>query len=133
MIDQSSDLSAFVNRGGKLLLAHGLQDVLVSTRATADYYKRLVSQFGQAKVDGFARYYEVPGLGHAVSSQFNATWDSLSALDQWAEKGTAPTAQVTRDTQGVPGRTRPMCDYPKWPKYNGTGDVNSAASFTCVN
>jgi hypothetical protein len=133
MIDQSSDLSGFVNRGGKLLLAHGVHDVLVSSRATADFYKRQVTQHGQAKVDTFARYYEVPGLGHAVSSQFNATWDSLTALENWAEKGSAPTAQVTRDTQGVVGRTRPMCDFPKWPRYNGTGDVNVAASFTCVN
>ena len=36
------------------------------------------------------------------------------------------------DTVGVPGRTRPLCDYPKWARYNGTGDVNLAASFTCV-
>lgn len=133
MIDQSTDISAFVGRGGKLLLAHGLQDVLVSSRATADYYTRLVQQSGQAKVDSFARYYEVPGLGHAVSSQFNGTWDSLTALEQWAEAGVAPTAQVTRDTVGVPGRTRPLCDYPKWPKYGGSGDVNAASSFTCAS
>jgi feruloyl esterase len=133
MIDQSSDISGFVNRGGKLLLAHGLQDVLVSTRATEDYYGRLVRQFGQPKVDGFARFYEVAGLGHAVSSQFNATWDSLTALEQWAEKGTAPVGQVTRDTVGVPGRTRPLCDYPKWPQYNGTGDVNTASSYHCAS
>jgi feruloyl esterase len=133
MIDQSPDLSEFAARGGKLLLAHGLQDVLVSSRATAEYYERLVQMFGQAAVDGFARYYEVPGFGHAVSSQFNATWDSLTALEQWAEGGVAPAHQVTRDTVGVPGRTRPLCDYPKWPRYNGTGDVNAAASFTCVS
>lgn len=133
MIDQSPDISGFVNRGGKLLLAHGVHDVLVSSRATADYYARLVRQFGQSKVDGFARYYEVPGLGHAVSSQFNGTWDSLTALEQWAEKSTAPTAQVTRDTVGVPGRTRPLCDYPKWPQYKGTGDVNLAASYNCAS
>ena len=132
MIDQSTDISGFVNKGGKLLLAHGLQDVLVSSRATADYYTRQVKQHGQAKVDTFARYYEIPGLGHAVSSQFNGTWDALAAMENWAEKGIAPAAQVTRDTVGVPGRTRPLCDYPKWPKYNGTGDVNLAASFTCA-
>jgi hypothetical protein len=40
---------------------------------------------------------------------------------------------VTVDTVGVPGRSRPLCDYPKWARYNGTGDVNAAASFTCVN
>jgi hypothetical protein len=133
MIDQSPDLTGFVDRGGKLLLAHGVHDALVSSRATADYYTRLQQRFGAAKTDSFARYYEVPGFGHAVTSQFNATWDSLTTLEQWAEKGVAPVNQVTRDTVGVPGRTRPLCDHPKWPRYNGTGDVNAASSFTCVN
>jgi feruloyl esterase len=133
MIDQSPDISAFAKRGGKLLLAHGLQDVLVSARATEDYYDRLVQTLGRGRVENFARFYEVAGYGHAVSSQFNATWDSLTALEQWAEGGVAPANQVTVDTVGVPGRSRPLCDYPKWARYNGTGDVNAAASFTCVN
>lgn len=132
-LDTSTDISAFAARGGKLLLAHGLADVLVSSRATADYYTRLQSAMGAGAVDQFARYYEVPGLGHAVSTVFNATWDSLTALERWAEQGRAPAAEVTTDTVGVPGRTRPMCDYPKWPRYTGTGDVNAASSFVCVN
>ena len=133
MIDQSPDISAFAKRGGKLLLAHGLQDVLVSTRATEDYYERLVQTMGSDNVNGFVRFYEVPGFGHAVSSQFNATWDSLTALEQWVEHGVAPANQVTVDTVGVPGRSRPLCDYPKWARYNGAGDINAAASFTCVS
>jgi len=133
MIDQSPDISAFAARGGKLLLAHGLQDVLVSTRATEEYYQRLVQMFGTDEVGSFVRYYEVPGFGHAVSSQFNATWDSLTALEQWAEDGLSPANQVTVDTVGVPGRSRPLCDYPKWARYNGTGNVNTASSFTCVS
>jgi fermentation-respiration switch protein FrsA (DUF1100 family) len=132
-LDVSTDISAFKARGGKLLLAHGLADVLVSTRATEQYYQRLQSRLGLAEVDSFVRYYEVAGLGHAVSSVFNATWDSLTAMEQWAEKGTAPTGQVTTDTAGVPGRTRPLCDYPKWPAYKGSGDVNLAASFRCAD
>lgn len=132
-LDTSTDISAFAARGGKLLLAQGLQDVLVSTRATEDYYKRLQTQMGASAVDKFVRYYEVPGLGHAVSSVFNAAWDSLTTLENWVEKGTAPANQVVTDTAGVPGRTRPLCDYPKWPKYNGSGDVNAASSFTCSN
>ncbi|HVE06303.1 MAG TPA: tannase/feruloyl esterase family alpha/beta hydrolase [Paraburkholderia sp.] len=130
-LDTSTDISAFKARGGKLLLAHGLADVLVSTRATEMYYQRLQAQMGAAQVDSFVRYYEIPGMGHAASSTFNATWDSLTALEQWVEHGVAPTGQVTTDTAGVPGRTRPLCDYPKWPQYSG-GDVNSAASFQCV-
>jgi Tannase and feruloyl esterase len=132
-LDTRTDISAFAARGGKLLLAHGLADVLVSTRATEQYYQRLQAQMGPATVDTFARYYEVPGLGHAVSATFNATWDSLTTLEQWSEKGVSPSGQVTTDTAGVPGRTRPLCDYPKWPQYKGSGDVNSAASFACVD
>jgi carboxylesterase type B len=133
LLDTRVDLDAFAAKGGKLLLAHGLADVLVSTRATEEYYQRLQSHMGPTTVDKFVRYYEIPGLGHAVSTAFNAAWDSLTTLDNWAENGTAPTAQVVADTAGVPGRTRPLCDHPKWARYNGTGDVNLAASFTCVN
>jgi feruloyl esterase len=116
-----------------LLLAHGLQDVLVSTRATEDYYQRLLQILGSDKVASFVRFYEVPGMGHAISSQFNPARDSLTALEQWAEGGVAPANQVAVDTVGVPGRSRPLCDYPKWARYNGSGDINAFASFTCVN
>jgi len=132
ILDQSSDISRFVARGGKLLLAHGLSDVLVSTRATEQYFQLLQAQFGAATVDTFARYYEVPGYGHAISTIFNATWDSLTALEGWVERGVGPSGQVTTDTAGVPGRTRPLCDYPRWPQYKGSGDVNMAANFSCV-
>lgn len=131
MLDVGSDLTAFAAHGGKLLLAHGLSDVLVSARATEQYYQRLQAQMGTSRVDAFARYYEVPGYGHAVSTVFNATWDSLSALENWVEKGIAPKDQITTDTVGVPGRKRPLCEYPAWPRYRGEGDVNAAESYVC--
>ena len=84
-------------------------------------------------VDEFVRYYEVPGYGHAVSSDFNASWDSLSALENWVEQDEAPQNQIVTDTVGVPGRTRPLCEYPAWPRYDGTGDINDAANFECAN
>jgi len=133
MMDVSSDLSRFVARGGKLLMAHGTADVLVSTRSTEFYFQKLQAQFSPAGVKAFARYYEVPGYGHAISTAFNATWDSLTTLEQWAEQGVAPRQQVTTDTLGVPGRKRPLCEYPLWPRYKGSGDVNAADSFVCAN
>jgi hypothetical protein len=131
-LDTKTDISAFVARGGKLLLAHGVHDVLVSTRATEQYYQRLQSRLGLAEVDSFVRYYEIPGFGHAVSTTFNATWDSLTALEQWAEHDVAPANQVVTDSFRTPTRNRPLCDYPKWPRYNGTGNNTLATSFTCV-
>lgn len=131
-LDAKTDLSAFAARGGKLLMAHGLNDVLVSSRSTRDFYQTLVRQLGMPAVRDFVRFYEVPGYNHAASSVFNATWDSLAALDAWVETGAAPAHPVTTDTVGVPGRTRPLCEYPKWPRYNGVGDIDEAGSFSCA-
>jgi hypothetical protein len=127
-----ADLSEFAARGGKILMAHGTSDQLVSTRATQQYVNRLRATMGPARADAFLRYYEIPGYNHAVSAVFNAAWDSVTALENWVEKGQAPVAPVVFDTAGVPGRSRPLCEYPSWPRYNGSGDVNAAASFTCV-
>lgn len=133
LLDVPVNLDAFAAKGGKLLLAHGLVDVLVSSRATAEYHQRLQARMGRAEVDKFARYYEAPGYGHAVSTAFNVAWDSLTTLERWVEGGTAPGLQVMSDAGGaVNGRTRPLCEYPKWARYNGSGDLNLAASFTCV-
>ncbi len=128
-----ADLSAFQTKGGKLVIVHGLADVLVSSRATAEYYERVKSTMGAEKTKSFLRYYEIPGYGHGSSADFNAGWDSVAALETWVEKGTAPVNPVVEDKTGIPGRTRPLCEHPMWPKYSGSGDKNLAASFTCVN
>lgn len=127
------DLSAFAARGGKILMAHGTSDQLVSTRATEQYVNRLRATMGPARADSFLRYYEIPGYNHAVSAVFNAAWDSVTALENWVEKGQAPADQRVFDTAGVPGRSRPLCEYPQWPRYQGSGDVNAAASFHCIS
>ncbi|KQP21350.1 tannase/feruloyl esterase family alpha/beta hydrolase [Pseudorhodoferax sp. Leaf265] len=127
-----TDLSAFRARGGKILMAHGTHDALVSTRATQQYWARLRNAMGASTVDSFMRYYEIPGYGHAASSVFNAAWDSLTTLENWVERGTVPPAQTVADTAGVPGRTRPLCDYPAWPRYRGAGDVNLAQNYNCA-
>jgi feruloyl esterase len=75
----------------------------------------------------------VPRLGNAASFNFNAAWGSLTALEGWIEKGANPSNRIVTDTAGVPGRTRPLRDYPKWPTYSGSSNVNLAASFVCAN
>jgi feruloyl esterase len=125
-----TDFSAFQAKGGKILMAHGKHDALVSSRGTQQFVNRVRSTMGDTS--DFMRYYEIPGYGHAVSTVFNASWDSLATLERWVEQGVAPGVQIVGDTVGVPGRTRPLCDFPAWPRYTGSGDVNSAASFTCA-
>jgi feruloyl esterase len=114
-------------------MAHGTADLTVSTRATEYYFARMQAVMDTDNVATFVRFYEIPGLQHAFSTVFNAAWDNLTALEGWVEQGIDPAMnQTVTDTLGVPGRTRPLCLYPTYPKYNGSGDVNVASSFTCV-
>ncbi|MBB6125314.1 feruloyl esterase [Sphingobium subterraneum] len=128
-----NDLAPFAAKGGKVLMLHGTEDLLVSSRGTAAYYDALVKTMGATKLSSFLRYYQVPGFGHSISPTFNLGWDQLSALENWVEKGIDPAGnQIGVDTIGVPGRTRPLCIYPGWPRYTGKGDINNASSFRCV-
>jgi hypothetical protein len=35
-------------------------------------------------------------------------------------------------TEATAGRTRPLCEYPAYPKYNSSRDIGQAASFSCT-
>jgi len=125
------DLDAFRAKGGKLLLVQGTTDMLVPLSMTTDYYKRISARYG-AGLKSFARYYVAPGFGHG-GGIFHMQWDSLSALDAWVEGGLAPAQPVATDGAAeTRGRTRPLCEYPSWPKYRGSGSLDLADSFLCA-
>ncbi|GHE88985.1 feruloyl esterase [Amycolatopsis deserti] len=125
------DLRRFAASGGKLILLHGAADELVSDRSTSDYYQRVRDELGPRSTERFLRYYLVPGANHANAGApaFAAGWDSLSALERWVEKGQSPEDQVVTDTRHH--RTRPLCEYPEWPRYRA-GDPDRASSFVCT-
>jgi feruloyl esterase len=90
-----------------------------------------VAAQGQANLDSFFRFYLVPGLSHGFGA-FNAKYPGLDTLDQWVEAGKAPGQLTAIDANPGANRSRPMCVYPGWPKYKGSGSVDSADSFSCV-
>ncbi|WP_203903970.1 tannase/feruloyl esterase family alpha/beta hydrolase [Virgisporangium aliadipatigenens] len=126
-----ADLRPFARSGGRLLLLHGAADELVSHRSTNDYYRRVLDTVGARKTNEFMRYYLAPGANHANfgAPAFAANWDSLSALERWVEDGRPPVDPVAVDSRN--GRTRPLCEYPRWPKYR-SGDPDNAQSFVCA-
>ena len=57
----------------------------------------------------------------------------VSAVIKWIEQGIAPEKIIaTRFSGSTLTRSRPVCPYPAEAAYNGSGDINDAASFTCV-
>jgi feruloyl esterase len=127
-----TDLSPFLDGGGKLLLWTGSAEP--AARTSRHYYSRMQAAMGPSRVDSFVRYYEIPGAQHGPSSVFQPEWDQLAVIENWVEKGVDPANDVVlTDDAGVPGRTRPLCLFPSWPRYDGSGDVDDASSFTCVS
>ncbi len=126
-----ADLTPYERHGGKLLIVHGTADPIIPTNSSVLLYQRIVEAMGQNRVDGFVRFYLIPGYAHARGA-FKAGFDTVGVLDAWAGQGIAPAKLVASDQNKHANRTRPMCEWPSWPKYVG-GDANLAGSFVCAN
>jgi feruloyl esterase len=137
------DMSRVRQRGGKILAYHGVSDAIFSVNDTSAWYDSL--RANQSDPSDFARLFRVPGMGHCSGGPATDQFDALSALVTWVEQGTAPES-LTASARGAgnPGgvnaelpaawsatRSRPLCPYPKVARYNGSGSLEDAASFSC--
>lgn len=137
------DLSAFLRRGGKLILRENTGDMAQSPVAGMQYYDSVVARLGQAEVDKFIRLYVSPASNHSgtaasltTGQAVPTTADLLAELDRWVTTGTAPADALTqvRNAAAAPYTTlasRPLCRYPNYPQYVG-GDTTLAASYRCT-
>ncbi len=144
------DLKPFAARGGKLIMYHGWNDPAISPWNSIAYYQSVQKTMGEEQTDSFLRLYMVPGMEHCAGGPGPAAFGQLGiptsngpkygifdALVGWTEKGiSAGTVVTTKYAPGESGdpkvtMTRPLCPYPAVAKYNGAGDTNDAANFTC--
>ncbi len=108
-------------------------------------------QQGLKQTGKFFRYFLVPGMAHCGDGPglhdfgqdlqqalpLDSEHDILTALVRWVEQGVAPdTIIATTFVDDVPAKgilfQRPICPYPKFPKYIG-GDEKSASSYRCID
>ena len=126
------DISEFVERGGKLLLAHGWLDGMISPQNTIDYYEEVLATVGRKHAKDSVRLFLSPGVNHCGGGEGPSDVDYLATIDAWVEEGIAPEriiASMPLDDGGE--LTRPLCAYPSVGRYKGTGDTNDAANFEC--
>lgn len=133
------DLSAFRNRGSKLIVYHGWNDQVIPPQGSIEYYESVEAELAarpNASNQGtrdFFRLFMVPGMAHCRGGAGTSTFDAQKAIEAWVERGIAPDRiEASRREDDVVTRTRPLCPYPQTAQYDGTGDTNDTANFVCA-
>jgi feruloyl esterase len=126
-------LSAFRERGGKLLIYNGWSDTVQTSLAFADYYEQVLAHDETAADD--VRMFLMPGVEHCFGGPGPSWVDFLDEIDSWVESAEAPDQIIASwlDENLQPTGSRPICAYPDVAQYDGDGDTRDAASFRCVS
>lgn len=148
-------LSAFQNRGGKMVMYHGGQDNQLSSFNSPRFYEHLRSGMGYntSQMDDFLRYFPVSGMFHcrggpgawvlgqaggaSAQGPFSRTHNVLAALVDWVEQGVAPetmtgTKYVNDTATAGVDFERSHCRWPMRNMYLGVGrDFKDPASWQC--
>jgi feruloyl esterase len=131
-----------IKQNRKLLIWHNLSDQLLSPYMSTNLYKQLAARHGgYAKLQDDVRLFGLPGTVHCNAGGVGpGSFDALSAMEAWVEKGKAPNALIaqaypsklyTVDFSKPSTRSMPLCKFPEMARYRGHGDVNDAANWTC--
>lgn len=127
-----TDLSAFRDRDGKLLMWFGWADPALNPNMGVEYYESAVREMGPKTTD-FFRLFMMPGVFHCSGGPGCDGAPRLAALTDWVEHGKAPDRiTASRTVTGKVIRTRPLCPYPQIARYKGSGSTDDAANFVCA-
>jgi hypothetical protein len=109
------NISAFINRGGKLLMYGGWNDTAIPTRVATSYYESVVKAVGDSKARDAVRLFMIPDMGHcpaAATAQDGYLFDPLPLLEAWKQSDKAPaTITVRHRTAGVEDRVTAVQPY----------------------
>ncbi len=134
MASDNPDLSAFRNRGGKLVMWHGFADQLIVPGGSIDYYDAVTQALGGGykRTQQFARLFMAPGVGHCGGGSGPQPRNPFGAVVNWVENGQAPDTILASKPITGGTQTRPLCPYPAQAVWTGVGSTDDASNFVCM-
>src|SRR5438105_489662 len=102
-----------------------------SPRNAMNYYKSVMDTVG-AKTADSVRLFMVPGMAHCAGGEGAGSFDPMSVIEPWVEKGKAPEQIVAAHiTSGSVDRHAPLYPYLQMAQCKGSGSTDEAANFVC--
>jgi len=72
-------------------------------------------------------------MNHCNGGPGTDSFDKVAAMESWIAIGTAPARiEASHRTNGAVDRTRPLCPFGQVARWDGSGRVDAASSFSCV-
>lgn len=137
--DSPRKLEDFIRKDHKLLWYHGFSDPALPPFRSIVLYEKLAdrTEGGFRELQDNVRMFMVPGMQHCGGGPGPNTFDTLTALENWVEHGSAPdgivaTHFINNNRASGVDRTMPLCKFPEEAHYKGTGNVNDAANWICA-
>jgi feruloyl esterase len=148
-----TDLSELKEAGAKLIEYVGWGDPVSFSADVTEYHRQVVENAGGLEKTGrFYRLFMVPGMLHcadgpganafgqpfAPALENDSEHHIMRALEAWVEQGIAPRKVVAakfvddKPEKGV-AFTRPLCPFPQFPRYKGSGSTDLAVNFECAS
>lgn len=155
------DFGAFHDSGGKLIIYNGWHDQPCRAKALEAFLAGAEALNGDA-LNEYLRTYMVPGMVHCAGGPGAWAADYIGAIVDWVENDVAPDRieaehpgnfTFMESQVAIAGRTvswseaileagealedrkrfsRPLCPYPAYAQYKGSGDVDDAENYACV-
>ena len=125
-----TNLSTFLDHGGKMLFFHGVSDPWFSAFDTWDWFQRAGQTNGE-RWDDAARFYMVPGMMHCQGGDSYEQFDLLGPLVEWVEEGKAPASiPASRGPASNDDSQMKLCPHPQYAHFDG-GPEGVASSYSC--
>ncbi|TIA71558.1 tannase and feruloyl esterase [Aureobasidium pullulans] len=129
----STNLTAFRDRGGKLLVYQGWADPFNAQTWPIQHYED-VQSFFEDDISDFYNVFMIPGGGHCGAASFYpqvpATYHTVPALMDWVERGEKPEEVLTTNPTNGKTRSRKLCAWPKAAIYV-QGNTDDWKSYVC--
>ena len=155
------DFGAFHESGGKLIIYNGWHDQPCRAKTLEGFLADAKALNGGA-MDESVRTYMIPGMVHCAGGPGAWAADFLQPIIDWVEEEAPPNRIIAEHPgefsfmeaqTAIAGRevnwaeaiveagaamensrsfARPLCPYPQYAQYNGSGDPDDAESFACM-